>query len=126
MKFETLWIDSRETAKREEEWLPKMGNAWPTCLPQGNALVQSLIFPRVAFFEHLAARSFLLGRAGSPPEVPDPMKSPDGHQKSGQDVCTDSDSTGKCCRKGTWKRHQSLHLTLAAGEGPAALHCSMR
>lgn len=24
MKFETLWIDSRETAKQKEEWLPKL------------------------------------------------------------------------------------------------------
>lgn len=24
MKFETLWIDSRETAKQKEEWFPKL------------------------------------------------------------------------------------------------------
>lgn len=111
MKFETLWIDSRETAKQEEEWLPKLEMHGHRAFHKEMLCFRSLFSLESLSSEHLAARSFLLRRAGSAPEVPDPVKSPDGRKKHGQDVCTDSYRTGKCCRrgrKGTWKRHTSL------------------
>lgn len=112
MKFETLWIDSRETAKQEEEWLPKLEVHGHRAFLKEMLSFRSLFSPVLLSSEHLPARSFLVCRAASASVVPNLMKSPDDTRNPVRtDMCTDSGRTGKRCRKGkkeTWERHTSL------------------
>lgn len=88
------------------------GNAWPSCLPRGNALFQILIFPALSspYFpllssEHLAARNFLVHRAGSAPALPELVRSPDDTRSlvrmSVQTLTGQENAVGKEHGKGT-------------------------
>lgn len=109
MKFETLWIDSRETAKQEEKWLPEVEMHGHSAFHKEMLYFRSLFSLVSLSSEHLPARSFIVCRAGYQ-AVPDLVKSPDD-TRSLVWMSVQTDRTGKCCRKGrkeTWKRHSSL------------------
>lgn len=105
MKFETLWIDSRETAKQEEEWLPKLEMHGHRAFLKEMPCFRSLFSPVSLSSEHLPARSFLFHRAGSAPALPDPMNSPDDTRNlvrmSEQTLTGQESAVGKKHGKGT-------------------------
>lgn len=76
MKFETLWIDSRETAKQEEKWLPEVEMHGHSAFHKEMLYFRSLFSLVSLSSEHLPARSCIVCRAGYQ-AVPDLVKPPD-------------------------------------------------
>lgn len=64
MKFETLWIDSRETAKQEEKWLPEVEMHGHSAFHKEMLYFRSLFSLVSLSSEHLPARSCIVCRAG--------------------------------------------------------------